>query len=66
MGWTLADASDCWAFLVEVTALGPLVRSLPDAARDAVRAAINLRLEAFTGANGIALPSRCWGGIAIR
>lgn len=66
MAWTFVDADDYWAFLVNVTALGPLVRSLPDAARAAVRAAIDRRLAPFTGANGITLPSRCWGGIAIR
>jgi ubiquinone/menaquinone biosynthesis C-methylase UbiE len=66
MTWTFADPDDYWAFLVDVTALGPLLRSLPDAARDAVREKINLRLAPFTRAGGIALPSRCWGGIAIR
>lgn len=66
MTWTFANADDYWTFLVEVTALGPLVRSLTDAARDAVRAAIGGRLAPFTRADGIALPSRCWGGIASR
>jgi ubiquinone/menaquinone biosynthesis C-methylase UbiE len=66
MTWTFADAAAYWTFLVELTALGPLVRSLPDAARDAVRAAINQRLKSFTSDAGIALPSRCWGGVAIR
>jgi len=66
MTWTFADAADYWTFLVELTALGPLVRSLPNEARDAVRAAIDRRLALFTRAEGIALPSRCWGGVAIR
>jgi hypothetical protein len=35
-------------------------------ARDAVRAAIDTRLTAFTGASGILLPAQCWGGLAIR
>lgn len=66
MAWTFANADEYWTFLVDVTALGPLVRSLPEASRDAVRAAIDRRLEPFTGADGIALPSRCWCGIAWR
>lgn len=66
MAWTFVDADDYWAFLVDLTALGPLLRSLSDAARGAVRAAVNLRLAPFTRADGISLPSRCWGGIAVR
>jgi ubiquinone/menaquinone biosynthesis C-methylase UbiE len=65
MTWRFGIAGEYWSFLVELTALGPLVRSLPDAARDAVRTAIGARLAPFTGADGIALPSRCWCGIAI-
>ena len=66
MSWTFVDADDYWTFLIELTALGPLVRSLPDAARDQLRAAIDERLASFTNAKGIALPSRCWCGVAIR
>jgi ubiquinone/menaquinone biosynthesis C-methylase UbiE len=66
MTWRFADLDGYWRFLVELTALGPLVRSLPDAARDAVRAALAERLAPFTRADGIALPSRCWGGVAVR
>jgi ubiquinone/menaquinone biosynthesis C-methylase UbiE len=64
MTWTFATADDYWTFLVELTALGPLVRSLPDAARDAVRAAIDARLAAYARDDGIALPSRCWCAVA--
>lgn len=66
MTWTFTSADDYWTFLVDVTALGPRLRSLPDTARDAVRDAIARRLASFTRADGIALPSRCWCGIAIR
>jgi ubiquinone/menaquinone biosynthesis C-methylase UbiE len=66
MAWKFADANEYWDFLVDMTAFGPLIRSLPDAAREAVRSAVDARLAAFTGANGISLPSRCWGGVAIR
>lgn len=67
MTWQFTDAADFWSFLVELTALGPLVRSLPESARESVRTAITERLAAFTRADGggIALPSRCWGGVAI-
>lgn len=66
MTWTFADAGDYWTFLVELTALGPLVRSLQAAERDAVRAAIDARLASFARADGIALPSRCWCGVTFR
>lgn len=66
MMWRFEHANDYWDFLVELTALGPVLRSLSDAACDAVRDEINLRLAPFTHVDGIALPARCWGGIAIR
>jgi SAM-dependent methyltransferase len=66
MTWTFATAADYWAFLVDLTALGPLLRSLSDTDRDAVRSAIDRRLASFTSADGITLPSRCWCGVAIR
>lgn len=65
MTWTFADADAYWTFLVELTALAPLVRSLPDGARARFRAMLNERLADFTDAVGIALPSECWGGIAF-
>lgn len=65
MTWTFASTDEYWSFLVELTALGPLVRSLPAATRDAVRGAIDARLAQFTRADGIALPSRCWCGVAM-
>lgn len=66
MTWTFADADAYWAFLIELTALGPLVRSLPDAARAAVRRAVDERVASFTSAGGVALPARCWCGVAAR
>jgi SAM-dependent methyltransferase len=66
MTWTFSSTDDYWNFLVELTALGPLVRSLSDADRSAVRAQIDARLAAFTTADGFALPSRCWCGVAVR
>jgi ubiquinone/menaquinone biosynthesis C-methylase UbiE len=66
MTWTFTTAGDYWAFLVDLTALGPLLRSLSDADRNAVRSGIDGRLASFTSADGISLPSRCWCGVAIR
>lgn len=66
MTWAFRDAEDYWAFLIELTALGPVVRSLPDTVCDAVRKTINERLVPFTHAGGIALPARCWCGLAFR
>lgn len=66
MQWTFTDADDYWTFLTDLTALGPLVASLSDAARVDLRTAIDGRLDAFRRADGIVLPSRCWCGLAIR
>jgi ubiquinone/menaquinone biosynthesis C-methylase UbiE len=66
MAWTFADTDEYWTFLVEVTALGPLFRSLADGPRGAVRAAIDARVAAYTDASGLALPAKCWCGLAIR
>lgn len=66
MTWTFRDADDYWAFLVDLTALGPLVRSLPEETREKFRGAINEGLARFAGDAGIALPSRCWCGVVIR
>ena len=66
MTWTFADADDYWAFLVELTALGPLVRTLPVKTRDKFRLAIDDQLRRFTTPTGVALPSRCWCGVASR
>jgi SAM-dependent methyltransferase len=65
MTWTFANADEYWTFLVEVTAFGPLVRALPDAARNAVRVTIDQRLVAFTRDGRIELPARCWCGLAV-
>jgi SAM-dependent methyltransferase len=65
MAWRFANADAYWDFLIELTALGPLVRTLSAPARDAVHATINERLLPFAKADGIELPARCWCGVAI-
>ena len=66
MTWTFASLDEYWAFLVDVTALGPLVRALPEDARIRFRATLGERLAPFASASGIALPSECWGASALR
>jgi ubiquinone/menaquinone biosynthesis C-methylase UbiE len=66
MEWTFTDPDDYWTFLVDLTALGPLVASLSGAARADVRTAIDERLTRFRRKDGIVLPSRCWCGLAVR
>jgi SAM-dependent methyltransferase len=66
MEWTFTDPDDYWTFLVDLTALGPLVASLSGAARADVRSAIDERLSQFRRDDGIVLPSRCWCGLAVR
>jgi ubiquinone/menaquinone biosynthesis C-methylase UbiE len=63
MKWTFADADQFWGFLVDLTALGPLIRSIPADAR--ARTTLNERLAASSHADGITLPSECWGGLAF-
>jgi SAM-dependent methyltransferase len=66
MAWTFANADEYWTFLEDVTALGPVFRALPAAARDEVHASIDARITAFTGPGGVVLSARCWAGLAIR
>lgn len=66
MTWTFHDADDYWKFLVELTALGPRIRALPDAERSAVRTAIDEQVIPFTYGDSVALPARCWCGLAFR
>ncbi|HEV8215253.1 MAG TPA: methyltransferase domain-containing protein [Gemmatimonadaceae bacterium] len=66
MTWTFADADDYWTFLVDLTALGPLVRSLPEETRKKFRSAIDDAVARFASGDQIALPSRCWCGVVAR
>lgn len=66
MAWTFRHAAGYWDFLIELTALGPLVRTLPDAEREKFRATIDERLIAFTTGDGVVLPARCWCGVCTR
>ena len=66
MSWSFANADGYWSFLMEVTALGPVVRALPEPVRASVHSKVDDRLASFTGSNGVELPARCWCGLAIR
>ena len=66
MKWSFANADGYWSFLMDVTALGPVVRALPEPVRATVRSNVDDRLASFTGPNGVVLPARCWCGLAIR
>jgi SAM-dependent methyltransferase len=66
MAWPFTGMDDYWQFLVDLTALGPLIRSLPDAARTALRAALVDRFAPFTRDGAVVLPARCWCGLAVR
>jgi ubiquinone/menaquinone biosynthesis C-methylase UbiE len=63
MTWTFASVDEYWAFLVDVTALGPLVRTLHEEDRERFRKMLNERLAPFTSGDGIGLPSECWGAV---
>jgi ubiquinone/menaquinone biosynthesis C-methylase UbiE len=64
MTWTFDDSDDYWRFLIELTALGPMVRSLSDGERAKFRETLDNRLGAFTQNGRIELPSECWCGVA--
>lgn len=64
MTWTFRDTDDYWRFLIELTALGPLVRSLSDEARAQFRQTLDARLSAFARNGRLELPSECWCGVA--
>lgn len=66
MAWTFADEDAYWDFLIELTALGPLVRSLSEGERETFRATLNERLRRFTNRGGLVLPARCWAVLAVR
>ena len=66
MTWTFPDAQSYWTFLVDLSALGPLIRSLPEETRERFRTALNERLAAFARTGGITLPSECWGGVTFK
>ena len=65
MTWTFAGVDDYWRFLIELTALGPLVRTLSDDARTRFRTTLDERLRPFAHDGRVDLPSECWGGVAI-
>ena len=66
MTWTFGSAADYWQFLVDLTALGPLVRSLPEETRKKFRAAVDDAVERFAHGDRVLLPSRCWCGVVTR
>ena len=66
MTWTFRNADEYWVFLVDLTAFGPLLRSLPDNVKFKVHNKINEQLVQFTNSEGVILPSRCWCGLAIK
>ena len=65
MTWTFRDTDDYWRFLIDLTALGPLVRSLSDDARAQFRRTLEAKLATFARDGRIELPSECWCGVAV-
>jgi len=65
MTWRFRGIDDYWRFLIELTALGPLVRSLPEDVRVRFRQTLEDRLRPFARGDRLDLPSECWGGVAV-
>jgi ubiquinone/menaquinone biosynthesis C-methylase UbiE len=66
MTWRFPALEGYWSFVVDLTAFGPLVRSLPSEEQAIVRRELLERAKRYAGPDGVAMPSRCWGGLAIR
>lgn len=66
MTWTFADLDAYWHFVLDVSALGQLIRALPAAAQEELRAGLADNLATFKRAGELALPARCWCGVASR
>src|SRR4029078_8032345 len=58
MTWTFENVADYWQFLVDLTALGPLVRSLPDETRRKFRQAIDDAVARFAEGDRGFVPAR--------
>jgi ubiquinone/menaquinone biosynthesis C-methylase UbiE len=66
MTWRFPDLETYWRWLVDLTALGPTIRSLSAAEAAVVRADIDARAKPFHEGNALALPGLCWCGFATR
>jgi ubiquinone/menaquinone biosynthesis C-methylase UbiE len=66
MTWSFPAPDGYWSFVVDLTAFGPLVRSLPSEEQAILRAEMLKRVGRYAGQDGVRMPSRCWGGVAIR
>jgi ubiquinone/menaquinone biosynthesis C-methylase UbiE len=64
--WRFPDLDTYWRWLVDLTALGPTLRSLSAADASVVRAEIDLRAKPFHEGDELALPGLCWCGLATR
>lgn len=58
--WRFDDMDAYWAFLVEVTALGPALQRLTPDAQRAVRTELATKLVPFRSGERVDLPARCW------
>ena len=67
MAWTFPGKDEYWTFLEQTSAMGPVLRALPDAKRASVRATLESRIAQFISTDGhIALPARTHCGWAVR
>jgi len=65
--WTFPNAGEYWNFLEQTSAMGPVLRGLPDAARASVRGSIDARIAQYISADGrVALPAKTHCALAIR
>jgi ubiquinone/menaquinone biosynthesis C-methylase UbiE len=66
MSWRFPDLETYWRWLVDLTALGPTLRSLSAADAAIVRADIDQRAKPFHEGSELALPALCWCVLATR
>ena len=65
MAWTFVDADAYWTFLEKTSAMGPIIRGLPEPARTALRTEIDARTAKFRTPERVALPALTWCGLAM-
>jgi len=58
--WQFPNLAAYWTFLVDLTALGPAISRIPDAARDEFRDALVPLLEPYRNGAHLNFPARCW------
>ena len=65
--WTFPNTGEYWTFLEQTSAMGPVLRALPDDTRASIRASIDSGIAQFVGSDGsVTLPAKSHCALAVR